>query len=59
MLYRVVDRLVRALPLLHPFELRRRDVPLVILLALVVHALEIPGMVRALRGLDAGPSVYR
>ena len=59
LLYRVVDRLVRALPLLHPFGLRRRDVPLVILLALVVHGFEIPGMVRAFRGLDAGPTVYR
>ncbi|MCP9818867.1 glycosyltransferase family 2 protein [Synechococcus sp. Cruz-9H2] len=58
-LYRVVDRLVRALPLLRPFGLRRGDLPLVIILTLVVHALEIPGMVRALRGLDVGPSAYR
>ena len=48
-----------ALPLLRPFGLRRRDLPLVIILTLVVHALEIPGMVRALRGLDVGPSAYR
>jgi len=58
-LFLVLDRLVRALPLRRPYGLRPRDVLLVILLTLVVHALEIPGMVRALRGLDVGPSAYR
>lgn len=58
-LYRVTDRLTRALPLLRHFGLSWWDAPLVIGLTLYVHALEIPGMVRALRGLDAGHSAYR
>lgn len=57
--YRIVESTGRSLRLFRHFGLHWWHTPLLVGLALVVHGFEAPGMWRALRGQNSGPTVYR
>lgn len=57
--YRMVESTGHAVRLPRHFGLRHRHIPLLLSLAALVHAMEIPGMLGAFRGSGAGPTVYR
>jgi GT2 family glycosyltransferase len=57
--YRLAESAGHCLRLPRHFGLGLRHVPLLLALTPVVHALELPGMVRALRHRDAGMTEYR
>jgi hypothetical protein len=57
--YRLVESAGHAFRLPRYFGLRRRHIPLLLSLAVIVHAFEVPGMLGAFRGHGAGPTVYR
>ena len=57
--YRLMESTSRSLRLIRHFDLLWWDLPLLLGLAVRVHAFEIPGMLRALRGCDEGKTAYR
>jgi hypothetical protein len=57
--YRLMESAGHAFRLPRHFGLRRRHIPLLLVLAVLVHAFELPGMFAALRGREAGRTVYR
>jgi hypothetical protein len=57
--YRVVESAGHCFRLPRHFGLHRRHIPLLLGLAALVHAFEVPGMLRALGGREPGPTVYR
>ncbi|MGH7835249.1 MAG: hypothetical protein ACREQK_16520, partial [Candidatus Binatia bacterium] len=57
--YRLIESTGRCFRLPRHFGLHWRHIPLLLGLAVLVHAFEVPGMLRALGGREAGPTVYR
>jgi hypothetical protein len=57
--YRLIESTGHCFRLPQHFGLRRRHIPLLLALAALVHSFELPGMIDALRGREAGPTVYR
>jgi hypothetical protein len=57
--YRLVESTGHCFRLPRHFGLDLRHIPLLLALTVLVHAFELPGMFRALRGREAGPTVYR
>ena len=57
--YRLVESTGHCFRLPRHFGLHRRHIPLLLALAALVHSFELPGMLGALRGREAGPTVYR
>ncbi|MGZ8229870.1 MAG: glycosyltransferase family 2 protein, partial [Burkholderiales bacterium] len=57
--YRLVESTGHCFRLPRYFGLRWHHIPLLLALAVLVHSLELPGMFRALRGRQGGPTVYR
>jgi GT2 family glycosyltransferase len=57
--YRLGESARHCLRLPRHFGLGKRHIPLLLALTPLVHALELPGMMRALRHREAGPTVYR
>jgi hypothetical protein len=57
--YRLMESAGHCVRLPRYFGLGRRHVPMLLALAAIVHACEIPGMLAAFQGESAGPTVYR
>lgn len=57
--YRLIESTGRSFRLPRYFGLRRLHIPMLLALAVIVHAFELPGMFRALRGQHGGATVYR
>ena len=57
--YRVIESAGPCFRLPRHFGLLPRHIPLLLALAALVHAFEVPGMLRALGGREPGPTVYR
>ena len=57
--YRLIESTTRSFRLPRYFGLHWGHIPLLLALAVLVHSFELPGMFRALRGRQAGPTVYR
>jgi hypothetical protein len=57
--YRLIESTGHCFRLPRHFGLHWRHIPLLLALAALVHFFELPGMFRALRGRQAGPTVYR
>ena len=57
--YRIAESTGHCWRLPRYFGLHRRDIPMLLALAALVHSFEIPGMLRALGGRPAGRTVYR
>jgi hypothetical protein len=57
--YRLIESTGHCFRLPRHFGLHWLHIPLLLGLAAVVHAFELPGMLRALGGRQAGPTVYR
>jgi hypothetical protein len=57
--YRLVESAGHCVRLPAHYGLSWRHVPFLLGLAAVVHSFEVPGMLGAFRGRDAGPTVYR
>jgi len=57
--YRLMESAGHSFRLPRHFGLHRRHIPLLLVLAALVHAFELPGMFAALRGREAGRTVYR
>jgi len=57
--YRLAEATGHCFRLPRHFGLHWRHIPMLLSLAALVHAFELPGMFRALEGRPAGPTVYR
>ncbi len=57
--YRLIESTGHCFRLPEHFGLHWRHIPMLLGLAALVHTFELPGMFRALKGLEAGPTVYR
>lgn len=56
---RVIESAGKCFRLPQYFGLHWRHIPMLLALAVLIHSFEMPGMLRALRGRQAGPTVYR
>jgi len=57
--FRLLESTAHCLRLPKYFGLQRRHIPMLVGLAALVHALELPGMLRAMGKRSVGPTVYR